>query len=40
VDPVITLVGGLGRLLGEGMLDKRIVRLMEGSTRNHFIFDT
>jgi hypothetical protein len=37
VNLVITPIGGLGWVLGEDLLDKQVVRRVEGSTRNSFL---
>jgi len=39
VDLVLTPIGGTGWLLGEELLDKEVVRRVEGVTRNHFLID-
>jgi hypothetical protein len=39
VDLVMTPIGGTGWLLGEELLDKEIVRRVEGVTQNHFLID-
>jgi hypothetical protein len=39
VDLVMTPIGGTGWLLGEELLDKEIVRRLEGVTQNHFLID-
>lgn len=39
VNLVITPLGGLGWLVGEDLLDKHVVRRVEGSTHNRFLVD-
>jgi hypothetical protein len=40
IDLVLTPVGGLGWLLGEDLLDKEVVKRLEGTTSNRFLIDT
>ena len=40
VDLVITPAGGFAWMLAEDLLDKKVARRLEGSTRNHFLIDT
>jgi hypothetical protein len=39
VDLVVTPIGGTAWLLGEDLLDKKVVRRLEGATQNHFLID-
>jgi hypothetical protein len=40
IDIVMTPLGGLGWLLGEDLMDKKIARRVENSIRNRFLIDT
>lgn len=39
IDLVMTPVGGLGWVLGEDLLDKKVIERLEGATDNHFVID-
>lgn len=39
IDLVMTPIGGTAWVLGEDLLDKKIVRRVEGATQNHFLID-
>jgi hypothetical protein len=40
IDIVMTPLGGLGWMVGEDWLDKKVVRRVEGATNNHFLIDS
>ncbi|MGB9282938.1 MAG: hypothetical protein WCB59_02905, partial [Candidatus Sulfotelmatobacter sp.] len=40
IDIVMTPLGGMGWLIGEDFLDKKVVRRVENSTQNRFLIDT
>jgi hypothetical protein len=40
IDLVMTPLGGTGWLIGEDILDKEIMRRVEGATQNRFVIDT
>src|SRR5208283_1273089 len=40
IDIVMTPLGGMGWLIGEDILDKKVVRRVEDATQNHFLIDT